>query len=99
MNFSKKKILFLIIFLLSALTGRAEPDLEYKQITNAFGLSNSAINCILQDSRNIMWFGTWDGLNSYDSKNFKIYMPEPGNLQAISNNIIRDIIEEKEGIS
>lgn len=44
-----------------------------------------------------MWFGTWDGLNAYDGRNFKIYMPEPGNPQAISNNIIRETVEEKEG--
>jgi signal transduction histidine kinase/ligand-binding sensor domain-containing protein/DNA-binding NarL/FixJ family response regulator len=70
----------------------------YYQITNASGLSNSAINCIWQDSTQILWFGTWDGLNVFDGKDITIYKPEPDNEASISNNVIREIIEQREGI-
>ncbi|WP_185957591.1 hybrid sensor histidine kinase/response regulator transcription factor [Saccharicrinis carchari] len=65
------------------------------RITNEMGLSNSAVNNIYQDSRGFMWFGTWDGLNRYDSKSIKTYVPDIFDKNAISNNIIRRIIEDK----
>lgn len=71
---------------------------RYTQITNASGLSNSAINCICQDSSKTIWVGTWDGLNSFNGKDFKVYTPNYQNTKTISNNIIRNIIEQTRGI-
>lgn len=65
-------------------------------ITNNDGLSNSSINKVYQDSRGLMWFGTWDGLNVYNGREFKVYKPDQTNPSSISNNIIRDIFEENE---
>ena len=92
----KKGILYLL-FILSLHSIWAN-NKKYVQITNSSGLSNSAINCVLQDSSKIMWFGTWDGLNRFDGKNFTVFKPEPGNNQTISNNIIRNILEQRKGI-
>lgn len=64
------------------------------RLCNNDGLSNSSVNTIFQDSENIMWFGTWDGLNRYDGTSFAQYRPIPGNEQSISNQIIRKIFEE-----
>lgn len=88
------KNIFCILFLILPITGYAI-DFDIKTLTNKDGLSNSSINVIFQDSNQLMWFGTWDGLNLYNSKEFQVYKPVPGNTQSISNNIIRDIIEEK----
>lgn len=62
------------------------------RLTNLNGLSNNSINCIYQDSEGIMWFGTWDGLNSYNGRDFKTYRYSNKEF-SISNNIIRQIIE------
>ncbi|MDD3787328.1 MAG: two-component regulator propeller domain-containing protein [Petrimonas sp.] len=88
-----KKIIS-IFFLLLSVAGYAI-DFDIKTLTNNDGLSNSSINVIYQDSNQLMWFGTWDGLNLYNGKEFKVYKPSPGDIQSISNNIIRNIIEEK----
>ncbi len=64
-----------------------------KNITNMEGLSNNSINCFLEDSHNILWVGTWDGLNSYNGRDFAIYRYASENEFSISNNIIRNIIE------
>ncbi|MDN5296314.1 MAG: hypothetical protein PWQ71_420 [Bacteroidota bacterium] len=88
-----KNIIY-IFFLALPITGYAI-DFDIEILTNKDGLSNSSINVIFQDSNQLMWFGTWDGLNLYNGREFQVYKPSPGNMQSISNNIVRDIIEEK----
>jgi signal transduction histidine kinase/ligand-binding sensor domain-containing protein/DNA-binding response OmpR family regulator len=90
----KKIILFLFVCL--SLQSNA---LNYDSVTltNNEGLSNSSVNSIYQDSQGLMWFGTWDGLNVYNSKEFNVFKPSLGKSKSISNNIIRDIIEQKNG--
>ncbi|MCD7972391.1 MAG: response regulator [Candidatus Azobacteroides sp.] len=92
----KGMICFFLLF--TGMNYVAGNEMEYRQLTNSIGLSNSALTSILQDSASIMWFGTWDGLNAFNGKDFTVYKPEPGNKKAISNNIIRILLEEKKGI-
>jgi ligand-binding sensor domain-containing protein/class 3 adenylate cyclase/HD superfamily phosphodiesterase len=55
------------------------------------GLSQSYVNCVVQDKQGFMWFGTQDGLNKYDGYHFKIYKNNPKEANSISNNYIHDI--------
>jgi signal transduction histidine kinase/DNA-binding response OmpR family regulator/ligand-binding sensor domain-containing protein len=64
-------------------------------LSNEEGLSNSAITCILQDSEGVMWFGSWDGLNRYDGTNIKTFKPDYLEKSSLSNNIIRNLLEDK----
>jgi signal transduction histidine kinase/ligand-binding sensor domain-containing protein/DNA-binding response OmpR family regulator len=68
---------------------------DLKKINNDVGLSNSAVTSIFTDSREYMWFGTWDGLNRYDGKQIKDFIPDPTIKTSIGNNIIREIFEDK----
>ncbi len=68
-----------------------------KQLDNTNGLSNSSVNTIFQDSENLLWIGTWDGLNRYDGNNFKIFRPELNNKNSLSNQVILDIDEGIDG--
>lgn len=73
--------------------------LNGRYLTNQDGLSNSSVNCIFQDSCGLLWFGTWDGLNMYNSRDIKVFKPDLLSSQpSISNNIIRNVIEERKGI-
>ena len=73
--------------------------LDGRSLTNQDGLSNSSINCIYQDSCGLLWIGTWDGLNMYNSRDIKVFKPDLlSSRQSISNNIIRNVIEEKKGL-
>ncbi|MDR1416121.1 MAG: response regulator [Prevotellaceae bacterium] len=89
----QKNILLLPIFCISFAVS-ANDRYSVVNLTNNDGLSNSSINTMLQDSSGVMWFGTWDGLNMYNGREFKVYKPDVNNPFAISNNIIRDIVEE-----
>lgn len=44
-----------------------------------------------------MWFGTQDGLNKYDGYSFTVYKNNPGNINSISNNYVKRIIEDSKG--
>lgn len=64
-------------------------------LSNEDGLSNSAITCIHQDSDGLMWFGSWDGLNRYDGSNITVFKPDFFDKKSLSNNIIRNLLEDK----
>lgn len=74
-------------------------DVAYsmEQLDNTMGLSNSSVNCIFQDSQKFLWVGTWDGLNRYDGKKFKIFRPEQGVLNSLSNQVVTKIFEDASG--
>lgn len=74
-------------------------ELKYslEQLDNTKGLSNSSVNTIFQDSENLLWIGTWDGLNRYDGNTFKIFRPELNNENSLSNQVILKIDEDNLG--
>ena len=74
-------------------------DAKYsaEQLDNTNGLSNSSVNTIFQDSQNLLWIGTWDGLNRYDGHSFKIFRPELNNENSLTNQVILKIDEDNTG--
>lgn len=62
-------------------------------IASEKGLSNSAVLTIFQDSNGLMWFGTYDGLNCYDSSNMEVFRSKsPYNEEfTFKSNIIQNI--------
>ena len=93
-----KKLIFLLLAAVWVAMPSAVASLKYDTLTSADGLSNSSVNCIYQDSTLMMWFGTWDGLNAYNGYGFRTYKFAPDNANTISNNVIRNIVEEAKGI-
>jgi signal transduction histidine kinase/CheY-like chemotaxis protein/AraC-like DNA-binding protein/ligand-binding sensor domain-containing protein len=41
-----------------------------------------------------MWFGTWDGLNMYNGRDIHTYRYNRNDINSISNNIIRQVLEQ-----
>ena len=58
------------------------------------GLSQSVVNCVIQDSKGFIWAGTQDGLNRFDGYSFKIYKPDIEDSTSISHNHIWIIVED-----
>lgn len=69
-----------------------------KYLSNINGLTNNSVNCILEDQEHTIWIGTWDGLNAFDGREIVNFRYSKSNLNTISNNIIRQIIEKGDHI-
>lgn len=68
-----------------------------KQLDNATGISHSSVNTVFQDSDNLLWLGTWDGLNRYDGHSFKVFRPELNNDDSLSNQVVLKVTEDLQG--
>ena len=55
------------------------------------GMSQTSVNCIIQDSQGFLWAGTQDGLNKFDGYSFRVYKNEPSDTNTLSNNFINCI--------
>lgn len=69
----------------------------FQHVDKAAKLSNSAITSVYMDQYDYVWLGTWDGLNRYDGSSIKVYNPDPFLKGSISNNVIRDFLEDGNG--
>jgi ligand-binding sensor domain-containing protein/two-component sensor histidine kinase len=88
----------LLVLWLAQPAAAMPPSLYFSKLTDVNGLSHRKVNCILQDKRGFMWFGTDDGLNRYDGNKFMIFRNEPTDSTSISGNIITSLVEDKNGV-
>ena len=66
-------------------------------LSSSDGLSQSTVNCMLQDRDGFIWIGTQDGLNVYDGYHFTYYQNIPSDSTSISNNYVLSLCEDKTG--
>lgn len=84
--------------LLPAAAGPGPLQFYFQQFDNRNGLSNSAVNVVFQDRDQLLWVGTWDGLNMYDGTDFRVFnYNAEGEGGSIGNNVVQDIKEDKAG--
>ncbi|MGD2086992.1 MAG: two-component regulator propeller domain-containing protein [Candidatus Aminicenantes bacterium] len=89
---------FIFLFFLTAAPVSPETlntDIHFKRFSIEEGLLQYRINCILQDAKGFMWFGTNDGLNQYDGYNFHTYKHEPGTADTLSSQVVNCLIEDR----
>ena len=87
----KNKIL--VIFLLSILSIYQLYGYNLRQINNFENLSNNSISSIFQSKNGLMWFGTCNGLNTYDGKNVEVFGNKEKSQVILSGSIIDKILE------
>lgn len=65
--------------------GHAQKNkIAFNHLTVENGLSQSSVFSIAQDGMGFMWFGTKDGLNKYNTRNFEVFKREKGNPNSLS---------------
>ena len=86
-NVLNPKIYFSFLFVCLNVFGfTAGLPVRYLGIKN--GLSNNAVTSLYQDQYGFMWMGIYDGLNRYDSDEFKVYRNEWNNNKSLPYNHI-----------
>jgi ligand-binding sensor domain-containing protein len=66
-------------------------QLLFENYTSEKGLSQNSCYAIEQDSYGFMWFGTQDGLNRYDGKQFLAYSQQNAMGRNLPSNIITSL--------
>ncbi|HRX09999.1 MAG TPA: two-component regulator propeller domain-containing protein [Draconibacterium sp.] len=61
------------------------------------GLPNNQIQCIYQDSKGWMWFGTSQGLSRFDGYSFVNFLPNQNDSNSLKGNLVRVIKEDRNG--
>lgn len=70
-------------------------EIKFRNYNVDNGLSQNTVYSILQDNIGFLWFGTKEGLNRFDGKNFKDFKVSRLDTISIGNNQIRSIVEYK----
>lgn len=85
------------MFLLLATFRLQAQSFYFKHYQVNDGLSNNTVNCIVQDRMGFLWFGTRNGLNRFDGKNFKIFRPDKKDTGSLGNASINSLCEDGQG--
>ncbi len=86
----------LSLFLYSSHSLFGQSRYTFQQLDNSSGLSSSCLNDIFSDSENLLWLGTWDGLNVYDGSSFHVfnYSQQSDPKKNIGSNVIYQMAED-----
>jgi len=94
-----KKIVQLTLLLLFSVNGFSQQSsIKFGYIGQKEGLSQSDVLAIQQTTNGLLWFGTEDGLNSYNGFEFDVYSHSILDSTSISNSFIHVILEENDSL-
>lgn len=88
--------LIFILYIQDAFAQSYQPQIE--KIHDESGNSPGATFAITEDIQGFIWFGTIDGLYRFDGYNFIIYRNDPKDSNSLSNNTVRALTIDKEGL-
>jgi PAS domain S-box-containing protein len=89
--------LSLSLFPLTAGLQAQEEPFQVRRLAIQEGLSQSSVNCIIQDRKGFIWIGTQDGLNQYDGLRFTIYTHDPEDPHSLPDSNILALHEDSQG--
>ena len=73
---------------------RYQKAFKVQRLSLSEGLSQSVVTDIIQDSEGYVWIATEDGLNRFDSYDFKIFRHDHKNRNSLHENWIISLVEE-----
>ncbi|MEM9884442.1 MAG: ATP-binding protein [Bacteroidota bacterium] len=89
------RVCFYIAILVTALVQiQAQTSIVPERLSIEDGLSQGYVATIHQDREGFLWFGTKNGLNRYDGRQFKVFTNDPDDPFSISNDWVFDIHEK-----
>ncbi len=98
---------FLSLFWVSLLcviqTVTAQPLLKCTEFKSGGAMEHSRVSSYVQDSKGLLWFGTWVGLCRYDGKEFRYFRNEGigadgARVPLGSNRVMKMVLDSRENI-
>ncbi len=74
------------------------PPLSVQRYSLEEGLSQQAVNSIVQDHEGFMWFGTEDGLNRFDGYEFRQLRHDRSDSHTLPNGWIASLVAAEDGL-
>ncbi len=87
-----------VLSLLFCALALATPPLSVQRYSLEEGLSQQAVNAIVQDADGFMWFGTEDGLNRFDGYEFRQLRHDRGDTTTLPNGWISSLVASEDGL-
>ena len=94
----KKFIYFFYLVIVSITSVAQQGNIKFGHLGLKDGLSQSDVSAISQTKNGLLWFGTQDGLNSYNGYEFTVYAHDLNDSTSISNNYIHAILEQDDSL-
>lgn len=90
-----RRFLIITLLIITGTTALNAQTIKFRNISTEQGLSVGFVQCVFQDSKGFMWFGTQDGLNKFDGYEMKVFRNNPKDPASLSNNDILCIYEDE----
>ncbi|HAZ01183.1 MAG TPA: hypothetical protein DCY97_03270 [Marinilabiliales bacterium] len=97
MHLKRNFIVVFLILVASVVKVNAADELKFRHLGFEDGLSNSNVNCIIQDSNGFIWIGTENGLNRFDGYKFTQYYSNSEN-GLLSDEVFCLLIDKKKNL-
>ncbi|HBL75529.1 MAG: hypothetical protein A2W90_03395 [Bacteroidetes bacterium GWF2_42_66] len=96
-RFIQKTLLSVLCFLASYTGSAIQNELSFDSFLQEDGLPNNQIQCIYQDQKGWMWFGTSQGLSRFDGYQFVNFLHSPEDSTGFNGTLVRVICEDRKG--
>ena len=95
MGYLKNLLLSVLMMFSCVAMSHAGNDGDYSlsRIDCQTNLSHSAVLSVFQDNSGLIWFSTYDGLNSYDGREMIVYRSDFSKKTTLSNNVIHSVCQ------
>lgn len=97
LNYSMKISFCLLGILIGLDAYSIQNEMSFDVFSQENGLPNNQIQCIFQDHKGWMWFGTSQGLSKFDGYEFVNYLCVPNDSLSLKGSLVRVIFEDHKG--
>jgi ligand-binding sensor domain-containing protein len=91
-----KQLAIFLLFVFISVFGFSQSHIRFKNFSITSGLSQSVVNCIVQDDVGFIWIGTQDGLNKFDGYRFQIYNKD--RIKNLESNYFYSSYKDHQGV-
>lgn len=94
-----RTLCWLLLFLLGTGWARDYPLGEpyFDTVPGSADLANGIVTAIAQDQRGLLWFGTPEGLYSFDGHRLREFRQQDGNPRSLGDNYVRALLARPDG--